>query len=225
MISREDVWTDVRIGCSCYWRLQAVFFKRDKLRYDKISMSGGGSAKVHVQNRLYVPDPFVVRETRRSLFKVGMIFFALSLDGMKSRFWMNITFHWSESQVKNPIANFLFVLLKGMTSQTIGLNIGFMPFLLKPVTSCVLLHVSQTPTSVNTIVMLRAWGLWLVLTMLSYEASEEKLKADQSIFGMTDSWTKKKDPWLVFKSSLRIDMIQPVYWDGIEVLRVMKMSQ
>lgn len=138
MISREDVWTDIRIGCSCYWRLQAVFFKRDKLRYDKISMSGGGSAKVHVQNRLYVPDPFVVRETRRSLFKVGMIFFALSLDGMKSRFWMKITFHWSESQVKNPIANFLFVLLKGMTSQTIGLNIGFMPFLLKPVTSCVL---------------------------------------------------------------------------------------
>ena len=39
-------------------------------------MSGGGSAKVHVQNRLYVPDPFVVRETRRSLFKVGKFFFA-----------------------------------------------------------------------------------------------------------------------------------------------------
>ena len=149
----------------------------DTIRYP---CQGGGSAKVHVQNRLYVPDPFVVRETRRSLFKVGMIFFALSLDGMKSRFWMKITFHWCESQVKNPIANFLFVLLKGMTSQTIGLNIGFMPFLLKPVTSCVLLHVSQTPTSV-TIVMLRAWGLWLVLTMLSYEASEEKLKADQSL--------------------------------------------
>ena len=25
----------------------------------------------------------------------------------------------------------------------------------------------------------RAWGLWLVLTMLSYEASEEKLKAPE----------------------------------------------
>lgn len=196
MISREDVWTDVRIGCSCYWRLQAVFFKRDKLRYDKISMSGGGSAKVHVQNRLYVPDPFVVRETRRSLFKVGMIFFALSLDGMKSRFWMKITFHWSESQVNNRIANFLFVLLKGMTSQTIGLNIGFMPFLLKPVTSCVLLHVSQTPTSV-TIVMLRAWGLWLVLTMLSYEASEEKLKADQSLEWRTVEPKKRTPGWFL----------------------------
>lgn len=185
MISREDVWTDVRIGCSRYWCWQ-VLFKRDKLRYDEISMSGGGSAKVHVQNRLYVPDPFVVRETRRSLFKVGMIFFALSLDEQDD----------SLIPSRNPISNFLFVLLKGMTSQTIGFNIGFMPFLLKPVTSCVLLHVSQTPTSVNTIVMLRAWGLWLVLTMLSYEASEEKLKADQSLEWLTAEPKKRTFGWL-----------------------------
>ena len=127
----------------------------------------------------------------------GCFSLPLSLDGMKSRFWMKITFHWSESQVKNPISNFLFVLLKGMTSQTIGFNIGFMPFLLKPVTSCVLLHVSQTPTSVNTIVMLRAWGLWLVLTMLSYEASEEKLKADQSLECRTVEPKKRTPGWFL----------------------------
>lgn len=224
MISREDVWTDVWIGCSCYWCLQ-VFFKRDKLRYDKISMSGGGSAKVHVQNRLYVPDPFVVRETRRSLFKVGMIFFALSLDGMKSRFWMKITFHWSESQVEILFPIFCLSFWREWHHKPLVLTSN-MPFLLKPVTSCVLLHVSQTPTSVNP----TPWGRrdhghveGLGLVVGSDHAllwSEWRKVEGRPIFGMTDSWAKKKDLWLVVLNclcSMHIAMIQPKFWDGIEV--------
>jgi hypothetical protein len=42
----------------------------------------------------------------------------------------------------------------------------------------------------------RAWGLWLVLTMLSYEASEEKLKARFApALAGTPHWPGK---WMVF---------------------------
>ena len=137
MISREDVWTDVRIGCSCYWCLQ-VFFERDKLRYDEISMSGVVQLRYMFRTGFMSQILSWCEKPGDHYSRWGWFSLPLSLDGMKSRFWMKITFHWSESQVNNPIANFLFVLLKGMTSQTIGLNIGFMPFLLKAVTSCVL---------------------------------------------------------------------------------------
>ena len=68
-------------------------------------------------------------------------------------------------------------------------------------------------------VMLRAWGLWLVLTMLSYEASEEKLKADQS-----SEWQLSQKGPCCFKLPLHIAMIQPVDRD-LDSYEVMKMSQ
>ena len=102
MISRQDFWTDVRIGCSCYWCFQ-VFFKRDKLRNDKISTISGVAQLRYMFRTGFMSQILSWCEkpgdhySRWGWFFLPWVWMVWSQD-----FWMKQTIHWSQLKMQLP---------------------------------------------------------------------------------------------------------------------------